>query len=159
MKTKIKNTNEMGRGLFATKEMRKGEIVEVSPVILIPEVEARHAIGKTILTSYVFRWNEEYTALALGHGSLFNHDFEANVTYASNFSGKSIVFKTTRKVKKGEQLFINYGYQPEYAKRILNNIVKEYSKPMPVAIDAKTPVGDFDKELKATVSKKKRRKK
>jgi SET domain-containing protein len=80
-------------------------------------------INPTILNCYVFEWNNhEKSAIALGYGSLFNHSSKKNVTYKNNYRDKTIDFVATRNIKKGQQLFINYGYNVKDALQItLNN--------------------------------------
>jgi len=108
----VKNTKKYGRGLYAVRDFKKGEIVEVAPVVVIDKMDA-DTIETTMLNLYVFEWNKSSSALALGHGSLFNHSNKSNVCYMNSFRAKEIVFMTTRKIKKGEQLFIDYGYDPK----------------------------------------------
>lgn len=113
MKTTIKNVPGMGRGVIANKDLRKGETVEVAPVLVMTKYE--HSIlSSTILNSYVYAWDDRKgsVAIAFGIGSLFNHDDNSNVTYALNLKDKTIKYTATRSIKKGEQLFIDYGYNP-----------------------------------------------
>ena len=99
-----------GRGLFTTESIKKGEIVEVSPVIVIPASE-RKLVEFTEVQSYLFEWTGNKQALALGLGSLFNHSVQRrNVTWDCNYRRKTITFKALKDIKKGSQLFINYGY-------------------------------------------------
>lgn len=50
----IKNVEGMGRGLFADKNISKGECVEVSPVLVIDKVEQKKLEG-TILEEIEFK--------------------------------------------------------------------------------------------------------
>lgn len=113
----IKNTKKYGRGLYATRNFKKGEIIEVSPVVVIDKMDTR-LISDTNMNMYVFEWSKDSSALALGYGSLFNHSKKYNVSYMNSFRSKEIVFMTTRKIRKGEQLFIHYGYDPKYGIQI-----------------------------------------
>lgn len=108
----IKQAGRMGRGLFITKSVKKGQIVEVSPCIRILGSDV-HTLNRTDLRFYVFASeNNDDEVLALGLGSLFNHKKKANVTYDYNPDLNVMVFKATRDIRKGSQLFINYGYDP-----------------------------------------------
>ena len=113
----VKNTKKYGRGLYATRNFKKGEIIEISPVVVIEKSDT-HTIEATALNLYVFEWNKHSSALALVHGSLFNHSNRSNVSYMNSFRTKEIVFITTKKIKKGAQLFIDYGYDPKEGIRI-----------------------------------------
>lgn len=111
---KIKNTKDMGRGLFSTKKIRKGTTIEVSPCINFDRKDEEN-VQECSLKFYVFRGESganRGSVLALGFGSLFNHKKESNVTYSYSKELNSVIFKTTRTVAKGEQFFIDYGYDP-----------------------------------------------
>ena len=45
----------------------------------------------------------------MGWGSIYNHSEDNNTAYWHDQDRDLIIFYTTRKVAKGEQLFINYG--------------------------------------------------
>lgn len=112
MKVSVKKVKGMGRGLFATKDLRKGELVETSPVVILDKQSSRRIYG-TNLASYVFAWGRDKVAIALGMGSLFNHSAEPNVDWGPKLKKNIITFKANRAIKKGEQLFIDYGYDPK----------------------------------------------
>lgn len=111
MKTKVRKFPKMGRGLVAAQDFKKGQIVESSPVVILDVVEHKE-LAKTILNLYVFAWKDTGCALALGHGSLFNHSWENNVRYVNDYVRNKINFIATRDIQKGEQLFVDYGYDP-----------------------------------------------
>lgn len=110
---KIRKSKKYGRGVYATRDIKTGELVESSPVLVLDEWEATK-IYPTVLNHYVFSWNEkEESAIAFGFGSLFNHSRKHSLTYQPNYKNKTIDFVALRDIKKGEQLFINYGYSVE----------------------------------------------
>src|SRR5690242_8740348 len=78
----IKNTEKYGRGIFATRNIKKGEYIEIAPVIVIPYAEWKPMRG-SILSNYIFRWDED-KAIALGYGSLYNHSYTPNARYFTN---------------------------------------------------------------------------
>lgn len=107
---RIGKTKKYGRGIFATKNISKGELIEASPVLVIDKWEAIE-VCSTVINNYVFSWkDDESSALAFGHGSLFNHSKRQNVTYESNFADQTVEFYAEKDIKKGQQLFIDYGY-------------------------------------------------
>lgn len=106
------DAGELGRGLFATKPIKSGEIVEESPIIRLSPGDM-HFIENTILGCYVFDSPTEFSNdgfLALGLGSLFNHSDEPNVEWEVDPRNNLITFKATENIKSGKQLFINYGW-------------------------------------------------
>ena len=113
----IKNTKKYGRGLYATRNFKKGEIIEVSPVVTLDKMDTK-TICDTAINMYVFGWSKDCSAFALGNGSLFNHSKKSNVSYMNSFRTKEIVFTANKKIKRGQQLFIDYGYDPKYSIKI-----------------------------------------
>ena len=102
-----------GRGIFTTKSIPANTVVEISPVLILNTKE-RAAIEPTKLSSYIFEWGttRKKGCLALGYVSLYNHDYAANCDYEMDFDHSLITIRTVRKIKKGEELFINYNADP-----------------------------------------------
>lgn len=99
-----------GRGVFAGKVFLPGELVEVSPVVL---VDCKHFDLPVEITHYAFSWRgltggESLQALALGYGSLYNHANPANMVYRGDVENNAIVFLAARRIEAGEELTINY---------------------------------------------------
>lgn len=102
----VKETDKMGRGIFALEDIQKDEIVEIAPILVLQFsdfIETRW----NLLFEYYF-WLDDEVVLALGYGSLYNHSKEANAKYEIDIKNKSITFKTTRGIKQGEEIFFNY---------------------------------------------------
>lgn len=98
---------EFNRGVFATEDIKKGELIHEAPVIPYPNREHIH-IEKTILADYVFEYGINHSAVVLGYGSLFNHSYEPNAIYEINFESHSFKFYAQRDIKAGEEILINY---------------------------------------------------
>lgn len=103
----IKDTGKYGRGLYATRDIKKDELIEVSPVIVLPKEDWGY-LEKTSLLYYSFYWGEDDTAIALGLGSLFNHSYTPNINYENNQENLSIDFYALHDISLGEHLTINY---------------------------------------------------
>ena len=99
-----------GMGVFASRDIEAGEVVEVAPVIQL------HTGFKNLemdLKRRVFNWERLASipggcAIALGYGSVYNHDNPANMRYRSAFDGQAITFIAARAIRRGEELTINY---------------------------------------------------
>lgn len=72
----VRSTAGKGRGVFATRDLRPGELVDISPVLCISpdeyySPEGRDGVDHTVLKDYVFTWKgrEGGMAMALGLGS------------------------------------------------------------------------------------------
>lgn len=99
-----------GRGLFATRNLRPGTVVEVAPVLLIPPEEV-DTLDETVVRWYVFDWDGESHAVVLGKASMCNHDEDANAELVLDEAEQGPVAELTvsRAVRRGEELLLDYG--------------------------------------------------
>ena len=60
-----------GRGIFASRRIQAGDVIEEAPVIVLPAAEIEH-LERTVLQDYYFLWgaDEEDAAILLGLCSL-----------------------------------------------------------------------------------------
>lgn len=105
----IGKTKNMGNGVFTSQPIAADTVIEVSSVIVMKQSE-RKLLDQTLLHDYIFEWgdNKRQCCVALGYVSLYNHSFHSNCEYEMEFGLQVIRIKTMRKIKKGEELFINY---------------------------------------------------
>ncbi|WP_404451124.1 SET domain-containing protein [Virgibacillus necropolis] len=110
----IKDTGKYGRGVYAARTIKTGELIEVSPVLIVLKSEWKY-LKETILFDYCFTWGENYehTAIALGYGSLFNHSYTPNVRFENNLDNQSIDFFAIDDIGDGEEITINYNEDAE----------------------------------------------
>jgi SET domain-containing protein len=101
------SVGEFNRGVFATQDIKKGELIHEAPVIPYPN-EEHEFIEKTILADYVYEYGINHTAVILGYGMLFNHSYEPNATYDINFDNHTFDYYAYKDIKTGEEIFINY---------------------------------------------------
>jgi hypothetical protein len=99
-----------GIGVFASRAIEAGEVVEVSPVI---QLKLEFEEMEVDLKRRVFNWErlaslQGISAIALGYGSMYNHANPANMRYSSDFAGEAIAFIAVRAINRGEELTINY---------------------------------------------------
>ena len=103
----IEASTVSGRGAFAIKKIREGATIERCPAL---EVTDRDVGGE--LVNYVFYGsNEKARLVVMGYGMLFNHSFTPNVAYYLEESGigPELVLYALRDIRKGEELYYNYG--------------------------------------------------
>lgn len=97
-----------GRGVFASVDIRAGQLIERCPVITLPASEYR-LLKKTHLRDYFFLWGSgQKTAIALGFGTLYNHAWYPNATYKKELKKNMLAFYAIRPIKKGEEITVNY---------------------------------------------------
>jgi uncharacterized protein len=112
----VRKTRGMGRGVFAGRAYRRGEVIEVCPVITLAEGTTEAALGA--LDRYLFKWGkaEDRLAIALGYGSLYNHSPDPNARFTPRATTNDIVFRARRDIAEGEQILIDYHWnEEEYA--------------------------------------------
>lgn len=95
----------IGDGVFANKDFKKDDIVEICNFLKIKLDVARN----NILFDYVFSYDKDHHAVVLGNGMLYNHSKNNNITYKFNDKRTKLVFTAKRDIKKGEELLDNYG--------------------------------------------------
>jgi SET domain-containing protein len=95
-----------GFGGFAAKNLRKGDTIEECPYI-ISDAEEKNPER---LQPYLFGGQTSRTTmLILGYGCVYNHSENSNADYYIDDKKRVIVFYTIKTIKKGEEIFINYG--------------------------------------------------
>jgi len=107
VKTSTLSDGEFNRGVFATRDIKKGEMLHEAPVIPYPNEQHVH-IEKTLLADYAFEYGANHTAMLLGYGMLFNHSYEPNAIYDIHFESHSFKFYAYRDIQAGEEILINY---------------------------------------------------
>lgn len=104
-----------GRGVFTAVPIEAGEIIEICPVIVMKTGDLEW-LDKTTLYDYYFLWEpDEDTktcAVALGYGSLYNHDCPSNADYEMDFENGTIDIRSVRDIEAGEEITINYNGEP-----------------------------------------------
>ena len=102
-----------GRGVFTSKNIPAGTVIEVSPVLVLKPKE-RKILEQTMLYYYVFEWGptKRQAGMALGLVSMYNHSYNANCEYEMDYDDETITIRTVKNVKKGEELYINYNASP-----------------------------------------------
>ena len=93
-----------GRGLFAGKDYKKGDIIDINPFI------ETTTIGD--ITSYSWRcpWDNSITLIVLGNINFINESQNDNsFIFHYDKMNKKIMTKATKEIKKDEEIFTNYG--------------------------------------------------
>jgi uncharacterized protein len=109
----IMNTESKGRGVFTTVDIPKGSVIEVCPVIVIPKRELP-IIHKTILHDYYFLWgdNLDDCAIALGYGSMYNHELHPNANFILDLEYQTIDIEAIKDIAAGDEITLNYHGEP-----------------------------------------------
>lgn len=102
----VRDTQGKGRGLFAVDAIAAGTEIVRCPALVIPRGQWR-AIEPTIVGDYCFAWDSG-VALALGVGSMCNHDVDPNAEVAADHAQRELVFRAIRAIEPGEEITIAY---------------------------------------------------
>ena len=112
--SKIKVTHIEGKGLgvIAIKDIKPGEIIECSPVIIL---DAKKTLDghwqrfyktmlETLYNEHHYWWTVRHGALVLGYGSLYNHSTDANIDTIKLIKERKIAFISNCPIKKNTEL-------------------------------------------------------
>ncbi|HEX2043059.1 MAG TPA: SET domain-containing protein [Acidimicrobiales bacterium] len=108
-----------GRGIVAGRRFTEGELIERIPVIVIPADEWE-LVGESVVGAFCFNWGDDNdaTAIALGHGSLFNHSYQPNAFAQLRMRQRLIEFVALRDIDEGEEITINYNGDPDSTEEV-----------------------------------------
>ena len=103
----VKESPIHGLGVFCTKKIETGEIVETCPFLVFPQSPLEKV---PVFSDYSFCFprsdNWTHHSIVLGYGSLYNHSEEPNTNWYTD--DKTFVFFSLREIEVGEELLINY---------------------------------------------------
>lgn len=130
-----------GRGVFASRFFSAGEIISVSPILILPKHLLNLPESNTVLLNYVVSdISSDVSLFAMGKMTMSNHagessnteivwfDWETNSVVpqpsiidecsideleASSYSKLDFAYRATRDINKGEELTVNYGAEWE----------------------------------------------
>ncbi len=105
-----------GRGVFATTNIKKGEIIERCPLIQM-EYRSKYQLDPTIFGYMYARYQNDEEAqkhgfimyVAAGYGMLYNHQDEPNALWKFNYPQLLGDIVAIKDIPKDMEIFINYG--------------------------------------------------
>ena len=108
-----------GRGVFTIHEIPAGTLIEICPVIVLPKDELPIIHG-TKLHDYYFTWgiDQKQCAIALGYGSIYNHDKDSNAEYNLNLADNTIEIVAVKDIPSGAEITINYNGETGDGKKV-----------------------------------------
>ncbi len=102
----VKESPLHGKGVFATQNIAKGEVIVKSDMALIHVNENL----PEILATLQFPWTDEYDAICLSDaGSFFNHTSQPNAEVQErDFKNHIQIFVAKKAIVKGDEITIYY---------------------------------------------------
>jgi SET domain-containing protein len=91
------------RGVFALKNYKKGEVIEVCPCIA-----DKTKIFNGVVQDYLFNYDDKTSLIAFGYCSMYNHSDNYNALWKVMSKEKMKVY-ATKNITKGEEIFVSYG--------------------------------------------------
>lgn len=104
--SKIPNS---GRGVFAAKDIQKGELIERCPTIEVPKDDVANLTDSILITYFYYLGkNKDRVFITLGFGSIYNHTYKPNAVYKAKLKEGLIDFIAIKSIKKDEEITVNY---------------------------------------------------
>ncbi len=116
-KIEIKESPGKGLGVFAIKDIVKGEIIEECHILTLPHLNGK---GYPVLPNYRFYWpmiNPIKFVLPLGYGGIYNHNDINNAYWREHPRYEAFQFYATKPIFLGQEICIYYGGEDYWEKR------------------------------------------
>jgi len=97
-------------GVFASKDIQEGEIIEECPVALRDHYDEKEDHFSYVVSDH----GEQYVVTAFGLGSLYNHKNIPNANWYFDTIEKILVIYALTDIKTNEEICINYRIEINY---------------------------------------------
>jgi len=106
--------SEKGRGVFTTSPIKKGDVVEKFPTVILDEQDAKYVweSSKTLLHYVFYMERFKQTVIMLGYASLYNHSTIPNCEIEYDNAAEMRI-EALRDIEAGEELMFNYNFDGE----------------------------------------------
>jgi len=115
MKICLGQVPDIGRGVFASRDINNGEIIEVCPVIVVPRDQLTFLDQTSLHAHYFHYWGPDSRdgAMVFGYGFFYNHSYTPNAKFKYNYRDKTTTFICIEDIRKGEEIRHNYNGDPK----------------------------------------------
>ncbi len=118
----VRDVKRKGRGVFALKNFKRGELIEICPALIIPKRQADNVM-KSKLEHYAFDWDKDDIALILGYGMIYNHSYAPNAKMVHDIGKKKSEIWAIGPIKAGDEILVNYNGAPKDMSELWFNVV------------------------------------
>jgi SET domain-containing protein len=118
-----KKSSVHGHGVFADKDIAKGDLIEECRCIFFN-------CKDNCLDTYAFdvQGSKDESMILTGYGCLYNHSDQHNAYYAFDKENSIMRFTTSRAINAGEEIFISYGPNWFSSRKVSTNIISLWRK-------------------------------
>lgn len=105
----IAESKGRGRGVFTSDVIETDDVIELCPLILIPNSHIP-SLDKTIIYDYYFLLPDDSkdACLPMGYGMLYNHHPKPNAEVVFDLDNNFMQIHCIKPIIAGEEIFINY---------------------------------------------------
>jgi len=107
----VKKVAGKGRGVFARKPIRKGDVIEKVPKMLLPVHFIVDGYENPNIARVFFVHDSKTVAICLGYGSLYNHSYKPNALYEDG-PVSTMIFRALKNIQPDEEICVNYNGDP-----------------------------------------------
>ena len=101
-KSRIENA---GYGVFTESFIKKDTVIEISKVLKVANINVFQR--DNILNDYIFKFDDNHSAVALGYAMLYNHSDNPNINYT--IIEDKIIFQAIKDIFTREEICNSYG--------------------------------------------------
>jgi len=111
-KIEIRKSTIHGVGVFAKKSIKKNEVLEEDPFIVL---KGNWHKLPSLLQAYIYGWTKDLpdkkskAALVFGSGALYNSSPKPNADWQTNVKRNRFIFFAIKDIKAEEEIMIDYG--------------------------------------------------
>jgi SET domain-containing protein len=107
-KVEVRYSPGKGRGVFATKRIRRGEVIEAAPSLVVPSGDTKR-IETSFLKHYIFQTDSGFDyVVATGYVAIANHDDDNNAEFFVSREVSSV--RAVKTILPGEEVTVDYGW-------------------------------------------------
>lgn len=115
----VAKAGNKGLGVFAKGNIRKGEVLEISPFLVTPK-EEHNKLARTIISRYWYKVYGKSCGIGFGYTSLYNHAKNPSASWTLNRKLGYIRVVALKTILEGEEISIHYGYSNKDLKEMID---------------------------------------
>jgi len=108
LKIEVKRSPGKDRGVFATKVIRSGEVIEAGPALIVPKKD-RKRLEDSFLKHYMFQTDDgQHYVVGMGYVAIANHSDEPNAAF--DVTSDLVIIRALKHISAGKEITVDYGW-------------------------------------------------